>query len=112
LLREEHHREMQRALAEYRENLATARTVSGFTDVVPSACHKQITHLFIRRDARQWGIFNPADGRTEVLGEYRQGAEDLVRLAAVKTLSGHGKVYIVEDEEMPMDAEIAGLCRT
>lgn len=112
LLREDHQREMQKALAEYRENLTNARTVSGFTDVVPSACHKRLTHLFIRRDARQWGIFNPADGRTEVLGEYRHGAEDLVKLAAVKTLLGHGKVYIVEDMEMPIDAEIAGLCRT
>jgi release factor family 7 len=112
LLREDRQREMLKALSEYRENLTTARTVSGFTDVVPSACHKQLTHLFIRKGDRQWGIFNPADGRTEVLGEYRQGAEDLVNLAAVKTLLGQGKVYVVEDGEMPEDSGIAGLCRT
>ncbi len=112
LLREQWHRDALKALAEYRENVATERTVSGFTDVVPTACHKKMTHLFIRKGDRQWGVFSPGDGRTDVLGEYRHGAEDLVNLACVRTLMAHGKVYVVEAGEMPEDAGIAGLCRT
>ncbi|MEO6098145.1 MAG: hypothetical protein ABIW76_21765 [Fibrobacteria bacterium] len=112
LMREERHREAVKALFEYRENLVSERTVSGFTDVIPCAHRKLVTHLFIRKDSRQWGTYSPSDGRTEIFSAYRRGAVDLVNLACVKTLAGHGKVYILDAVDMPPDSEIAGLCRT
>jgi hypothetical protein len=112
LLQEERRREALKALSEYRENLVSQRTVSGFTDVVPCAQRKQLTHLFIPKGGRQWGRYSPADGRTELFGAYLHGAVDLVNLACAATLAGNGKVYVLEPGDMPEDSGIAGLCRT
>lgn len=110
LLNAEHAR-MLRDLATYKENLATGRTTSGFTDLVPTAYHKMLTHLFIRKGSSQWGTFSPVDGKTVLLDAYRPGALDLVNLACTRTIMGNGHVYILDKEEMPEDSEIAGLCR-
>lgn len=112
LLQDERRRETHKALHEYRENLVSKRTVSGFTDVVPCAQRKLLTHLFIPKGGRQWGTYAPAEGRTEMFAAYLHGAVDLVNLACAATLAGHGKVYALEPAEMPADTRIAGLCRT
>lgn len=95
----------------YRENITTGRTAAGFTDIVPSACFRKMTHLFVREGGRRWGSYDKAFGKTEVYEDYRAGAENLVNLASTKTLEGHGMVFLVPQDEMPADAEIAGLCR-
>jgi hypothetical protein len=112
LLREEGRRETLKDLAEYRENVAGERTAAGFTDIVPCAYYKRLTHLFVRKGSRQWGVFHPGDGRTDLLDGYRHGAEDLIDLACVRTLMGGGTVRVVDAAEMPAGSDIAGLCRT
>jgi hypothetical protein len=111
LLRDSEREEMKKAVATYKENLATSRTASGFTDVVPCAFYNKLTHLFVRKGSRQWGVFTPGDGKTVLIDGFRPGAEDLVNLACARTLAARGKVYVLEGDEMPEGSEIAGLCR-
>jgi hypothetical protein len=112
LLREAWKREIAKSLDFHRENLATPRTVSGYIDVVRSAYYKRLTHLFIRKGDVRWGAFSAPDGKTKVFEGYRPGSVDLVNLAVARTLMGQGKVYAVEDAEMPAGAGMAGICRT
>lgn len=104
--------ETELALRIFRENIAESRTASGFTDVIPLAFYRKITHLFIRKGSRQWGAFFPDEGRTEIFEAFRSGSVDLVNLACSHTLHGHGKVYVLNADEMPGKSDIAALCRT
>jgi release factor family 7 len=112
LLREAWKREIARSLDFYRENRATTRTVSGYADAVRTAYYKRLTHLFIRKGDVRWGTFSAPDGETEVFEGYRPGSVDLVNLAVARALMDHGRVYAIEDEDMPAGAGMAGICRT
>lgn len=43
---------------------------------------------------------------------WQEGAEDLGNLACAHALAGNARVFAFAPEEMPKDAEIAGLFRT
>lgn len=112
LLRSAWNREIGRGLDFYRENRSTPRTVSGYADAVRSACYKRLTHLFIRKGDVRWGAFSPSEGKTEMFDAYRPGARDLVNLSVARTLMEQGRVFALEDSDMPEDSAIAGICRT
>lgn len=105
-------REIGKTLDFYRENRATPRTVSGYADVVRSACYKRLTHLFIRKGDIRWGSFSASEGKTETFDAYRPGARDLVNLSVARTLMEQGRVFALEESEMPEGSAIAGICRT
>ncbi|MDB5104918.1 MAG: hypothetical protein JWP91_2607 [Fibrobacteres bacterium] len=111
ILRDEDGEARRQALDTYRENVATKRTSAGYTDIVPTACFKNLTHLFVKEGSLKWGTYDHATGKTEMTAGYLPGAENLANLACAGTLDGHGKVYLVPGEEMPAETEIAGLCR-
>ena len=111
ILRGEEHDRLEHDLSIYKENLANGRTASGFTDIVPTAYYKKLTHLFIRKGSRQWGSFSAVDGKTVLFDGYRPGAVDLTDLSCTRTIMGNGHVYVLKKDEMPAESEIAGLCR-
>lgn len=101
-------------LARFRERLATRETASGITDVVPMADQGRVSHLFIHRGYQARGAYEPDTGKVFLSPPRQEGEEDLVdlvALAAVQTMMGNGKVYILEAAEMPAGSDIAALCR-
>ncbi len=111
ILRTEDGNGRRQALDAYRENVTSKRTSAGYTDIVPTACFKNLTHLFVKEGSLKWGTYDRTSGKTVMMTGYLPGAENLANLACAGTLAGHGKVYLVPGDEMPEETEIAGLCR-
>jgi len=111
LMQAEERKARQSALATYKENLATARSCAGYTDLVPCAAEGRLTHLFLAEGSVQWGDFEPESGRTTLFETFRDGARDLTALACVHALRSGASVYAIPPSEMPVDASIAGLVR-
>ena len=76
----------------------------------PGAAGTVINNL-VALGVRQWGDFEPANGKTTVFESNRDGAVDLANLACVGAIAGHAKAYAVPPGEMPAGAQIAGLYR-
>lgn len=110
-LLEARRRELDRALSDYREGTASARTAAGITDVVPCALQGRVSHLFVRKGLAAWGIFHPETGEVIPQSEPTAQAEDMVNVACLKTLLGGGRVHVLEGAAMPRGCDIAALCR-
>jgi hypothetical protein len=98
-------------LHRYNERLATGDTAAGITDVAPLADQGRVSHLFVREGYQAFGAYEAASGKVFGSPVRQPGDEDLVSLAAVRTIMGGGKVYVLRDGEIPGGADIAALCR-
>lgn len=99
------------AMGLFVENLARARSGAGYSDVVPGAFQRRLTHLFLARGRGQCGEFDPASGAVRMHDAFQAGAEDLANLACAYAIQGHAKVYGFAPDEMPAGAGIAALFR-
>lgn len=111
LMAERERAERNHAMGLFLENLARSRSSAGYTDVVPCAFQRRLTHLFLARGRVQWGAFDPATGNTRLFPGFGPDAADLANLACAWAVQSHAKVYAFAPEEMPRDAEIAALIR-
>jgi hypothetical protein len=85
-----------RAAAQYAQLAGTGRTGNDLVEVVRAAYGGRVAVLFVAQGRQQPGQFDPARAAVEVHGEPRQGAEDLLNLAAVHTLLHAGTVYVTD----------------
>jgi hypothetical protein len=99
------------AMGLFVENLARPRSGAGYSDVVPSAFQRRLTHLFLSRGRGQWGDFDPATGAVRTYDAFQTGTVDLGNLACAYAIQGHAKVYDFDANEMPAGAGIAALFR-
>ncbi|PKQ19374.1 MAG: hypothetical protein CVT66_10470 [Actinobacteria bacterium HGW-Actinobacteria-6] len=102
----------KRLAAERVEDLwATPRATSDPETFVPAAIHGRVETLFVSSEAELWGsIDEPADA--VAIHTSRQPAdEDLLDVAALRTILAGGDVFSVPPEEMPRDAAAVALLR-
>lgn len=99
-------------LAEAQEKVAgadddyAARTVDA---VVTAAAQGRIETLFVPARSQAWGRFDPET--FEVVTGDGEGAVDLYDVAAVRTWSTGGDVFVVEQDDIPGEGEIAAVLR-
>ena len=101
LVKPQFEKSREQAVAQYRQLAGTGRTACEVADVVPAACGGQIETLFVARDSRCWGKFDPVTGQLETHDQECPGDEDLLNLAAAHTLLHGRTVYALEPREMP-----------
>ncbi|MDZ4165803.1 MAG: hypothetical protein U1C55_11815, partial [Smithellaceae bacterium] len=101
----------ENAIEQYRQSFGTGLASNDTGDIVVAACHGRIGHLFIARNTRQWGFFNPADDAIRLMNSREPGSEDLVDFAAVHTYLANGSVFVLAREEMPDDKPLAAVFR-
>lgn len=108
-----HHLEKNRQLitGQYQMVAGTAKTSESLTKIVPEAAYGRIDTLFLNDQARQPGRFDFATGEVELADTDTFTCEDLVNLAAARTLQNGGKVYTLPPDEMPTDAHVAAIFR-
>lgn len=104
-------RAQQEAEARYRELVGTGRTTSDLADGVAAAGQGRVEVLFVRMNEQRWGTFDPATGRIATNEEPRPGDEDLLDLAAVRTLLAGGTVYAVPSDAVPGGTSLAAILR-
>lgn len=70
-------------------------------DIVPAAIDGRVESVFIKRDAKVFGLYNKNDHRVELYEDVRPEYTDLLNLAAVHSLKNHGMVYLEDGPDMP-----------
>lgn len=99
------------AASKYRELVHTESTSNDVKKVIEAASAGRVDTLFVARDKWVWGCCDPETFSTEIHDERLPDDEDLLDLAAVKTLSNGGTVYAVEQEKMPDETTLAAIFR-
>ncbi|MFW5837321.1 MAG: hypothetical protein ACOCVM_04890 [Desulfovibrionaceae bacterium] len=103
-------RETQAALDNFHRLHGTGLTAKGLEETLKAAHHGRVETLFITLSNHVWGIFRE-DGEVEVHEEQRPDNEDLVNLAAIKTLGAGGSVYGLKQSETPTSEHLAAILR-
>ncbi|WP_347157624.1 hypothetical protein [Pontibacter chitinilyticus] len=88
------HQSHTEALDRYQNVAGTGSTSEDIATIAAEAVHGRIDTLFIAPGQPVWGTYNSASAAAEIHDEYERGDDDLVNMAAIKTLSQGGKVYV------------------
>lgn len=100
LFMEDQRREAER----YRELAGTGRASSQLDAILPAAHDGRIEVLFTARGVRVWGKYDSESRELhfqEEQEEQRNGSEDLIDRAAIQTWLNGGKVFAVEQKDVP-----------
>jgi len=101
----------EKAAAQYRDNVGTARTSNDIREIMPAAYYGQIGSLFVAIDHELWGHFDPNSNTIHVHKEARFRDDDLLDEAATQTILHAGSVYAVEQEKVPGESMLAAVFR-
>lgn len=82
------------SLTRYENVAGTGVTSEDIATVAAEAVHGRIDTLFIAPSDPVWGTYNAVNATAEVHEQYQRGDDDLINLAAIKTLAQGGKVYV------------------
>jgi hypothetical protein len=99
------------AAARFRQLAGSQRASTYIRTVIPEANRGRVETLFVAAGSELWGTFDPQTSRVAVHPTMQIGDEDLVNLAATRTLLTGGAVYCVAPESMPADAPLAAVFR-
>lgn len=90
LMKQAHNDSMER----YQNVAGTGATSEDIATVAAEAVHGRIDTLFIVPSQPVWGSYSAVSATAEVHDEYHRGDDDLINLAAIKTIAQGGKVYV------------------
>lgn len=102
---------LERARARYQQFGGTPRACQILKDILPLAFQGRVDTLFLEEGVDRWGCFHPDTGALSRHDEAETGDEELLNLAALKTLIHEGQVYVLGAPEMPAGAIAAALLR-
>lgn len=89
---------------------ANGKGTSKVDEVIKASVEGRVDTLFLMRGAAEWGIVQ-SDGETVVHTAKEAGDEDLLSVAASRTLQNGGKVLFFPSEEMPRKSPMAAILR-
>jgi hypothetical protein len=79
--------------------------------VVPAACQGRVSVLFTALDTQVWGTHNEETGNVHLHESRDPLDEDLLDVAAERTLAHGGTVYAVPADEVPCGGAAAATLR-
>ena len=82
------------SMARYQNVAGTGATSEDIATVAAEAVHGRVDTLFISPSQPVWGSYNAVSATAEVHDEYQRGDDDLINLAAIKTIAQGGKVFV------------------
>jgi hypothetical protein len=103
--------QVNKALQNYYNGIATPSTSSMPEKVVPASFYAQISDLFVCKDEHIWGTFDQESGKVDIHAQKQDDDECLLNKAAVNTYVNGGSVYVIEKEKMPNDSVVAAFLR-
>jgi hypothetical protein len=103
----------RKAVKRYRRLSSTGSDLasSELEEILSASHHGRVDTLFTRQGEQVWGDYQPRINEIRIIDVPSDGSQDLLDLAAVKTLSNAGQVYVLPSTEMPDQALIAALFR-
>ncbi len=105
--------EMETVMEEYQQLAITDKATDNIEEIVAAAFHGRVDKLLLAVDAQMWGTFNPDNGKVTHYQTEQSEKDDLPLLdfAAMQTLQKGGNVYMLPQEEMPMNSPVAAVFR-
>lgn len=89
------------AIARFQEMATGPRTSRLNDEIIRAASQGLVEELFVATDADLWGTFDPKTGAVKAMPVMGPDADDLLDLAANKTLATGGTVYLLPLSKMP-----------
>ena len=102
---------LEEALARYRQLAGSDQVSADLAETVSAAHSGRVDTLFVAAGVQRWGAFDPDSYRLRLAQEAGPGSEDLLNLAAVKTIVNGGVVYVVAPEAVPDRGLLAAIFR-
>ncbi len=100
------------AAAERFERMAgTPLATADLQQVLPAAQDGRVETLFVATDVTRWGRYDSEERTIEIHERPQAGDEDLLEVAALRTLTQGGTVHALPQAEIPCGGEIAALLR-
>ncbi len=104
------HSQLDNISSVYHDLKGTGKTSAQLEDIVSSAYFSRVEQLFIKSNTSQTGYFDPEENRV-YLTEEGWILCDLYNLAAIKTISNGGRVYVLDEGKMPDGENIIAFYR-
>lgn len=104
-------KEQEKAMKQFQDLLHTPQTSQDLKKILPAAQQGRLGWLFMDAADQRWGTFLPDKNQVKIEKEKKSGLEELIDLAAVKTLEHGGVVYALKKEEMPVKSPVAAVFR-
>lgn len=103
----------EEAASRCRELLAKGdgRAAGSVEAIMPAADSGRVATLFVADDVHLWGTYDPSTRTTHVHMDEQPGDDELIDLAAARTLINRGTVYRVRREEVPGGRPAAAVLR-
>lgn len=79
--------------------------------VVKAANFGRVDTLIVPSGVQRWGRYDAQENKVVLETEPKPGNEDLLDLAAARTLFNSGKVFTVQPENLPGDGDLAAIMR-
>ncbi len=76
------------------------------SEIVPAAVQGKIDALFVRKGADEFGVFDEKEYKLVLDDKKEKDNISLTNLCAVQTFLQGGKVYLMDEEEMPVKGHI------
>lgn len=89
------------AEAKYRTLAGTGLTETRIEEIITAACHGRVESLFAAEDFQCWGHLDPDSNQVRLHNKPQASSEDLLDLAALKTIDAGGDVFIVDRAKVP-----------
>jgi hypothetical protein len=99
------------AVTQFNQLQNTDQATIEVKDAALAAHYGRVDTLFVAVGAQIWGRFDPDSATVEIHEQHQPGDEDLLDLAAIRTLINGGVVYAVAPEEVPGGAPLAAVLR-
>lgn len=111
LMREYFEEPKKKALADYGNKSATELTSHILDDIIRAAYYKRIDTLFVDKQARLFGSFDENNDKLEVHASESTDDDDLIDKTILKTLLSGGKVFMLDESEMPVRRMMVAVMR-
>lgn len=98
------------AVQRYRETPPDG-TVAKLEEALLAAEDGRVAMMFLRAGAEAWGRVRPMDRRVETHEQRDRTDDELVNLAACRTLTARGEALTLQEDEMPCDAPLCAVLR-
>ena len=105
--------EQQKAIEHYHElsGSDTGKASHDLKEIISSAYFQRVDSLFVAVGEQKWGHFEPDTNTVDLHEEAQADDQDLLDFAAIHTILNGGKVYAVEPDKVPDNAQIAAIFR-
>lgn len=78
------------------------RAQKDLAEVIKAAPYGRIETLYVDKNAKKWGTFDPNNIEVHFEDQQRPGVQDLLDFAAVQTLLNGGTVHVMDTADMPV----------